>query len=216
MSSFNDYFQAREAGVLAHPKLRRWKAKIPSDREPGDVTCEVDRPETMLGFEPAKLRVCFRPRDGGRPQCEETDWSEELNDGLIDLGVQAASTDNEVVRFTLGLRDALGRVERQYGDGFYNAVLVEWVGQSPFAGQAQLRELLPMLRGGRPYRGPGDSTSYQDCRSAIQEVLHSAGIQLVQRLRYSQRHAESILSAALTAYLDERFSVSVGKRFGWR
>ena len=66
-------------------------------------------------------------KDGHLLPLETVPWDDELNDGLIRLKVRAVSTEQEAERFALGLRAALRKVEREFGDGYFNAVLVDLI-----------------------------------------------------------------------------------------
>jgi len=179
-----------------------------------DVRCEVLRPPDVLGYKPAKLYVHFYAQDAKELLCDEVDWDDELNAGLVALKVKAIDENNEAQRFSLGLRAALRPAERMYGDGFFNAVLVEWVRASPFAQTVPVQELLPHVHANQPYRGNGNS--YENCRDLVQTAIRARALELTENLHYLREKAEGILSAALAQYLDERFSVSVGRALGWK
>src|SRR5947209_3576456 len=125
MSTFDDIFGA-ERDAVSHPKLRFWKDRK-TQAGVSDVRCEVRRRRDVLGYEPAKLYVHFYGPGNEELLCDEVDWDDELNTGLIELEVKAIDEENEGQRFSLGLRAALRPAERRFGDGFFNAVLVEWV-----------------------------------------------------------------------------------------
>ena len=57
-------------------------------------------------------------------------WDDDLNAGLILLKVKSVSPEQEAERFALGLRAAMRRIEREFGDGYFNAVLVELIKES--------------------------------------------------------------------------------------
>ena len=211
MTTFDDIFGAGPEAI-AHPKLRfweQWKARP----EGGDVRCEVRRPSDLLGYKPAKLYVHLYAADGSESHLDESDWDDELNAGLIGLGVRAIDEHNEAQRVALGLRAALRPAERRYGDGFFNAVLVDWVRNSSFAQTDPVREVLPHVHANPPHRGGG---SFDGCRELIQTAIRARAHELTDKLRYAREGAQGVLASALAVYLDERFSVSVGRALGWK
>lgn len=211
MTTFDDIFGAGP-DASSHPKLRFWKQEK-ARPDVADVRCEVRRPSDVLGYKPAKLYVHFYSGDNQELRCEETEWDDELNAGLVALGVRAIDEGNEAQRFSLGLRAALRTAERRYGDGFFNAVLVEWVRESPFAQIDPIRELLDHVHANRPYRGNG--SSYEECRELVQTAIRGRALELTKNLGYSREDGERILASTLAQYLDERFSVSIGRALGW-
>jgi hypothetical protein len=213
MTTFDDIFAAGP-DASSHPKLRFWKQRQ-AQPDVSDVRCEVIRqPRDVLGYKPAKLYVHFYGPGGAELQCDETDWDDALNAGVVGLGVRAVSEGNEALRFSLALRAAFRPAERRYGDGYFNAVLVEWVRTSSFAQAEPVRELLANVHANPPYRGDGGS--YESCRDLVQTAVRGRAMELTGCLRYPREEAEGILAAALAQYLDERFSVSIGRAFGWK
>jgi hypothetical protein len=211
MTTFDDIFGA-SPDASSHPKLRFWKQRK-AQADVNEVRCEVRRPRDLIGYKPAKLYVHFFAPGGSELLCDEADWDDELNAGLIEMGVKAIDDENEAQRFSLGLRAALRPAERRYGDGFFNAVLVEWVRDSPFAEVELVREILPHVHANRPYRGHG--TSYEECRELVETAIRAGALELTEGLHYPRGEAERILAGAIAQYLDERFSVSVGRAMGW-
>lgn len=211
MTTFDDIFGAGP-DASSHPKLRFWKQEK-ARADVADVRCEVRRPPDVLGYKPAKLYVHFYARDSQELRCEETEWDDELNAGLVAMGVKAIDEDNEAQRFSLALRAALRTAERRYGDGFFNAVLVEWVRGSSFAEVDPIRGLLPHVHASQPYRGHGGS--YDECRELVQTAIRGRALELTENLKYSREDSQRILATALAQYLDERFSVSIGRALGW-
>lgn len=211
MPTFDDIFGAGPDSS-SHPKLRFWKQRK-AQSDVGDMRCEVLRPRELLGYKPAKLYVHFYAPDSRELLCDEADWDDDLNAGLIDLGVKAIDGENEAQRFALALRAALRPAERRYGDGFFNAVLVEWVRDSPFAQTEPVHELIPHVHANPPHRG---GSAYEECRDHVQTAIRARALDLTQKLHYPREEAQRILAAALAQYLDERFSVSIGRAMGWK
>ncbi|MDZ7616977.1 MAG: hypothetical protein U1E05_08235 [Patescibacteria group bacterium] len=139
-------------------------------------------------------------------------WDAELNDTLLERKIRAVDESNEVQRFGLGLAAAFQHPENRYGDGFFNAVLMLVVGQSPFAEMGPVREVSQHISTNRPY---GGGHSEDDCGAMIQAALQDRWRELRMQLGYDKMEAEHILAAALAYYLDERFGVTDGRNLGW-
>lgn len=212
MATPDDIFAPAGPDASSHPKLRFWKQRK-AHPEVSDVRCEVRRPRDLLGYKPAKLFVHFYAHGEKELQCDETDWDDDLNAGLVALEVKAIDENNEAQRFSLALRAALRPAERRYGDGFFNAVLVEWIQESQFAQTVPVQEVLAHVHANRPYR---DGGSYEYCRDLVRTVIRARALELTEKLHYPREDAQNILAAALAQYLDERFSVSVGRALGWK
>jgi hypothetical protein len=211
MTTFDDIFGAG-ADASSHPKLRFWLQRK-AQPDINDVRCEVRRPRDVLGYKPAKLYVHFYAQGGNELLCDEADWDDDLNSGLVSMGVKAVDEDNEAQRFALGIRAAFRAAERRYGDGFFNAVLVEWVRESSFSQTGPVEEILHHVHTNRAHRGHG--SSYEECRDLVQTAIRARAIEITNKLHYQREVAQHVLAAALALYLDERFSVSIGRALGW-
>jgi hypothetical protein len=86
------------------------------------------------------------------------------------------------------------------------------VDQSPPAKLDAVRELRPYISTNRPYEG---GHSAQDCSVMIQAAMQDRWIQLRRNLGYDKVGAERILAGALAYFLDERFSITDGRKLGW-
>src|SRR5262245_54815193 len=120
MNTLDDIFKADSDTVL-HPKARWWKKR----HDAGDqLSVELYRPDATLGLSLTKMAV--HRVEGGKEQDPDTmEWDDELNAELVRLGVKAINLQQEGERFALALKAALRKVERKYGDGYLNAVLVD-------------------------------------------------------------------------------------------
>jgi hypothetical protein len=121
MTTLDDFFAKRSDSL--HPRLRNWKQRMTAG---ASAKVEIYRSETDVGESIAEMNLHFA-EDGKQLPLETVPWNDELNTGLIELGVKAVSAENEAERFALGLRAALRRPEREFGDGYFNAVLVEFI-----------------------------------------------------------------------------------------
>src|SRR5260370_39602178 len=121
-----DALLARSDGEPSHPRLREWKQRITH----GVLSSlEIYRPPAMVGLSRTKMFLHFE-ENGTQQPLEEFDWDEHLNEGLIHLGVRAVPSEQESERFALGLRDGLRSVEKEFGNGFFNAVLLDVIIES--------------------------------------------------------------------------------------
>lgn len=211
MPRLDEYFSDEVGESCVHPLLR-YLREIRARPDFGAARVEVRRPRAPLGHKPARLYLHLYGQSGSeldRPQPEE--WDDELNAALIADGVKATDPENEKIRFSLGLRAALSGVETKYGDGYYNAVLVHHLDQTPFKDAPVVAEVLAHV-----YRSGVDrsSRSYADCRNMIDGALRGRARELTKVLGYSVPEAEEILAVALAQYLDDRFSVSNRRALG--
>ena len=111
-----------------------------------------------------------------------------------DRKIRAIDESNEIQRFGLGLGAALQHPENRYGDGFFSAVLMLVVDQSPFAKMDPVRELRPYISTNRPYEG---GHSAEDCSVMIQAALQDRWLELGEELGYDKTDAERILAGRL-------------------
>lgn len=208
MPGFDRYFRT-EPEAATHPKVRFWQKM---QKEGARLVCELVRERDGLSFGPARLYVRFLDARGeDRQSPDEVEWDPRLNDALLGMGVQAATDDNEIKRFGLVLRDRLEDPEGRFGDGYYNAVLIEHIQDSPFAEDPRVREKLEDVTS---YRASRDSRAYDECHEAIEAVLVRCARELMA-LYGDEARAARILVGALAEYLDERFSITNRQLLGW-
>jgi hypothetical protein len=206
MTTIHDFF-SRPADVL-HPRVRNWKARL---KEPGvKATLEVSRLEMDVGQAQTEMDIQFTKDDKPQP-LETLPWNDELNSGLIQLGVKATNAEQEAERFALGLRAAMRRAEQDYGDGFFNAVLVDLIKDSDLT---RYREIDEVLRHSTALSAPRESKRYPPCQEMIADAIGGRAHELTGPLKYSEAEATQILVSALARYLDQRFSVTSRRRFG--
>jgi hypothetical protein len=175
-----------------------------------DAVFELYRPPEGLGYRKAKIYVHLI-RGGQEVDCKADDWDDDLNDGLVHLGVRADSPEGEKGRFALGLRASLRKPEKRFGDGYFNSVLIEFALESDFSARPEVEEVLKHIPHASPYKGRG----YADCRAMIGHAIRGRALELANELKYSLPEAADVLSGALARYLDERFSVSSRRLLGF-
>lgn len=211
MSELDNYFEVDKRERDSHPLIRLLDVRQKSS-EFGVAKVEVIRPRAALGFEPARLSLQFFNKQDEVYDYKTESWDVELNAALLDRKIRAIDEVNEIQRFGLGLSAALQYPENRYGDGFFNAVLMLVVDQSPFAKMGPVRDLRPHVSAGKAYEG---GHAIEDCSVMIQATLQDRWIELRRNLDYDKTDAERILAGALAYYLDERFSITDGRKLGW-
>ncbi len=209
MPNLDEFFQTPTEPL--HPRLRDWSRRLADGR--ARATLEVFRPRGEFGPGQPEMAVQFY-LDGQPAHLDTLPWDDDLNDGLIRLKVRSVSPENEGVRFALGLRAALRNTEREFGDGYFNAVLVELIKESDLTRHEAIAEVMPHAYANRPYREGRAFDRYDTCREMIAEAIGKCAKELSGLLGYSQEEAKPILVLAIAQYLDERFSVTSRKRLG--
>jgi hypothetical protein len=140
----------------------------------------------------------------------QVEWDDGVNAGLVDLGIRAIDLHQEGERFALAIRAALRKVERRYGDGYLNAVLVELLDESDLCKNGEIAEVRKCVQINSPEHG----RSYQACRELIANEIGGRAVELRDKLEYKPDEIKAVMTKALAIYLDERFSVSSRRRFG--
>ena len=235
VSDLDSYFKIDKRERDSHPLIRLLGVHQRKS-EFGAAKVQIIRPRAALGFEPAQLSLQFFNRQDQMYDYKTDFWDAELNDALVERKIRALDESNEIQRFGLGLGAALQHPENRYGDGFFSAVLMLVVDQSPFAKMDSVRALRPYISTNRPYEGsqwsartgstlttPYISTNRpyegsqaaEDCSMMIQATLRDRWRELDEKLGYDKTDAERILAGALAYYLDERFSITDGRKLGW-
>lgn len=207
MSRIDLFFKTDQESDHSHPLIQFLKRE-----HLDEVAVEVDRPGNMLGYKPAKFFVHI-VQNGKKLTPTEYEWDDDLNEELIQQGIRAVSEENEKQRFGLALRAGFRKAENRYGDGFFNAVLGEFIKESGFEEFSEVAEVLKDIHTNKPYKGRRGS--YEDCQAQIKHAIQIRAQDLTERLKYPQPTAEQILAGAVARYLDERFTVSDRRRLGW-
>jgi len=188
------------------PLVRHCKTR----KEAGDrIEVELYRPGTGSGLSHTDL-VVRRWENDEEQMAEQVEWDDGVNAGLVDLGIRAVDLQQEGERFALGIRAALRKVERRYGDGYLNAVLVDLLDESELCKSGEIAEVRKYVRTHPPER----SRSYNDCRDLIANEIGGRSVELRKKLNYASQETKVIMTKALTIYLDERFSVSRRRQLG--
>lgn len=203
--SIDEFFRA-EGVSSSHPLLRYVSQRLKS----GDrAVFELYRPREVLGFRKARIVIHFIQADK-EVDYKDDDWDDDLNTSLISLGIKSRTSDEEKDRFALGLRAALRKPEKRYGDGYFNAVLVQYVREKDFQKIKEMRQVLKQI----PQTPPHQGRSYHDCVEMIDAAIRGRAVELSEKLHYEIPEAWDILAGALARYLDERFSVTNRRLLG--
>lgn len=210
MVTLDDYFQGGLSLRDSHP-LVRWLDAERLNPEFAVAKVHISRPRSPLGFEPAQLSLQFFDRQDRQVGEKLEAWDAELNEALVVRRIRAFDREHEAQRFSLGLGAALQWPERRYGDGFFNTVLLGTIDLSPLMLLEPIQALRPYL----PDRKPREGQAAEDCAVMIRAAMAARWRQLREQLGYAQQDAEQILTEATAYYLDDRFSVTAGRRLGW-
>ena len=119
--TLNDLFEPESTDAQLHPRLRRWQ-KLVADGF--CFTLEIYRKWDGLTYAPTRMFVHIRKGDGDPGTLDEILWEEELNQGLIRLGVAAVDINQESMRYALSFRYAFGAVSSRHGQDFFLPLLV--------------------------------------------------------------------------------------------
>jgi hypothetical protein len=210
MTTIDDFFRTPDESP--HPRLRDWRRRLASKN--ASATVEVFRPNGEFGQGKPEMSVQFK--EGGRPAHLDTlPWDDDLNAGLILLKVKSVSPEQEAERFALGLRAGMRSIEREFGDGYFNAVLVDLIKESHLDRyNPQIAEVMRYAHAHAPHREGGVFDRYTICRELIADAISGRAKELTRGLEYTQEEAKGILVSALARYLDARFSVSSRRAIG--
>jgi hypothetical protein len=188
------------------PLVRYCKAR----KEAGDrIEVELYRPDAAGGLSRTEL-VIRRWEQGQEQEPRQAEWDDGVNAGLVDLGIRAVNLEQEGERFALGIRAALRKAERRYGDGYLNAVLVDLLDESDLSKGGEIAAVRGYVRTNPPERNRG----YHACRELTANEVGGRAVELRDKLRYKPEEVKEVMTKALAIYLDERFSVSSRRRFG--
>jgi hypothetical protein len=192
---------------MALPPLVRYckQRKDAGDR----IEVELYRPDTAGGLSRTEVVIRRWEREVEQ-EPRQVEWDDGVNAGLVELGIRATDLDQEGERFALGIRGALRKVERRYGDGYLNAVLVDLLDESDLCKNGAIADVRRYVYTTRPDRG----RSYHECRDLIANEIGGRAAELRHKLRYTPEDVKAVMTTALAIYLDERFSVSSRRRFG--
>jgi hypothetical protein len=194
-------------GETALPPLVRY---CKSRKEAGDrIEVELYRPDAAGGLSRTDL-VIHRWEKEKEQEPRQVEWDDGVNAGLVDLGIRAINLQQEGERFALGIRAALRKVERRYGDGYLSAVLVDLLDESDLCKGGEIADVRKYVH----TNSPEHSQTYHDCRDLVANEIGGRAVELRDKLKYEPEEIKAVMTKALAIYLDERFSVSSRRNFG--
>jgi hypothetical protein len=201
MSGLEKYFN--NPNEIRHPKIGSWSKII----QEGKPTCEIDRKREGFGFRRAKIYL--HVDISGKTSTDQDDWDDELNQFLLQHKVRSISPKNEQIRYALTIKNLLKKAEIRFGDGYFNAVLLELV-KSAFREKQDVQEKVEEIAPSKP----SHEKAYEECATMIEGAIAACAKSLLNDLGYEQPEAENILAGAMGYYLDERFSLTNRKLLG--
>lgn len=200
----------RHVERLPDPRLRYCNEIL---QRPGtSATVEVFRPQAGIGLARPEISI-WLSENGNTLQPMTLPWDDDFNAGLIQLRVRANSEEQEADRFSLALEAAMRRPAQEFGDGFFNSVLLEFVKQSDLLDYPPIAEVAKYAYALDPNTA---SKNYKPCREMIEDAITARALELkdTEKLNYNEEEAKRILLEALARYLDDRFTVSYRRRLG--
>jgi hypothetical protein len=191
-----------------HPVVRWVKTRI----EAGDkFLVELQLDKSPLGSSVSGLCL-LRFENGTEHPPVVYSWDDDLNSGFINLGVRAVNLEQEGLRFAMVMRTALRRVEREYGDGYMNGILVVLIDESDLGKQGEISKVRRLIGTSMPY---ADTKAYHNCREEVANAIGGLAKELRDKLKYNPDELKKIMDLAIAQYLDERFSISTMRNLGW-
>lgn len=190
------------------PDARRWEAKF---RVGPKRQCLFDRPREGLVFRPARLILLIKDEKDELLDSLDAPWSGDLNEWAVAKGIQCEQPTNESERFGFALQDKFSSVVLRYGDGFFNAVLIQHLRAEGLDGVAPVSEKLARIHEPRPANGDNAT----DCAQLIDQVIQDAAHDLIGKLTYPKEQAAQLLTGAIAYYLDERFNITNADLLGF-
>lgn len=194
--------------IRQHPLVRWLKERLAAS---DDFRVELQEDSSPLGNSVTGFCVLRDRKEQEQPP-QFYDWDDDLNAALIDLGIKAIDLQQEGLRYSLVLRSSLRKVERRYGDGFLNAVLIELIDESDLSKSDEIKEVRKQIVVNKPFRGQGQSI--EDCRNMIAAEIGGCAQDLKDKLQYTSTEARMIMEKAIAQYLDERFSITSQRQLG--
>ena len=84
---------------------------------------------------------------------------------------------------------------REFGDGYFNAVLIDLLKDSDLISNPKIAEILRHIGASLPCREGTGAKSYNLCREMIEDAIRGRAQELTGPLKYSQDEAKHILLA---------------------
>lgn len=204
------YFQQPKSGPPS-PRIRTWRAY--RTQAGGPVRVSVWREREAIGYGPPMFHIEFLDSEGNVQHHDESPWKIDLDDWLVQEGHRAVSPNDEVLRYSFRIRGCFKPLWENWGDGYFNSLLMKTVREGPYANDPRMRAVLDSIRENPPAASHQLAMQLQE----VESVFYVLAGELVKQLRYSNDTAEAILLGAIITYLDDRFHVGDRRRlFGSR
>jgi hypothetical protein len=201
VKSYDDLFRVDAEHGTTHPRILRWREL---HAQGYSFSLTIHRKWNGLAFSPPKLFVTLRKHEADPGILEEMLWEDELNQGLVDLGVRASDPANEALRYALAFRSAFDAVALRHDQDYLRSVLIELLRDEVFATHPAVKDTLDQIRTYQPHRGRG----YDQALASVEAILRAKAHELETRLRYERDIAVAILAHALAQYLSEIFHLA--------
>lgn len=204
------YLPAAAEAASEHPRIRAWMTY--REKAGGDIRVQVWRERQAFGAGPPVLHVEFLDRNGAIARDSEAPWSADLDDWLVDQSAKAITPAAEALRFSLRLKDGFAPLWKEWGDGYFNAVLYHAMSEG-LPHDASVRAVLSVIVSYRAH----DGGSLHQRIADVDTVVSARARELNRSLGYDEPTTMSILGAAVATYLSDRFHVGDRHRlFGTR
>lgn len=204
MTAIDGFFR-HQVEAEPDPRVRDWKRRLEA---PGaSATLSLVEPKDVYDpFGPAM----FVQFNDGHP-IEELRWDDDRNSGLIRLGVRADDPGQEALRMALTLKAALRKMTREVGDGYFNALLMDFIRERGLDGERRIADVVSEIHVNKPHQG----RTYRENLERIAEELMRRAEELRGPLKYPEVEAKRILVEAIALFVDRRFGVSDRRKLGW-
>lgn len=207
MSTLDDVLRSPD-NLPQHPVVQWLKTRLMAGDE---LNVAIEHDSSPLGSSESEL-IVLRKENGAEQPPQVYRWDDDLNAAMIFLGIKAVDLRQEGERFAIALRAALRKVERRFGDGYMNAVLVDLIDESSLGKSGETESVRRQIHTNSPERS---GRSYDHCREAIALEIGGRAKELRDKLKYSPEDIGIIMDMAIARYLDERFSITSLRTLGW-
>lgn len=176
MGKFKDFVKSATTDEqFSHPLLSYLVGKPTNE-----VSVSIHRPKDILGYKTTKLYVNVKDQPP-----VEYQWNSELNDALIAKGIRGTSQSDEIMRFSLAFRWSFKSIESRFGEGFFNAVLLDVIEDIGLSNEPPVAEIFGQIHKPKAYM---DGRGYQDCQEAVKRVFEIRINDLSKKLLPSARN----------------------------
>lgn len=185
------------------PIVMAWKSWIAAHPSFSRLEVELEHVQEGILRGPVALYVHFLDASDQRLRTQQIEWEADVERYLIDeVRVPSQTRESEILRFKLLLNESFRPIWREVDGGYFDAVLVQMLGEGDYRDHPAVREMLAHARPGNP-----SPPRLAETRALIDAALAYVGGRL-SLVRPDPTEADDILALALAAWLDDRFSIS--------